>query len=162
MNAIHFHPRFFLPAIMALILGIGCTHKNDPPAPTPDPILTEVEQALQDLATTWYPRSVDSVNGGYWSDFNAQWEREGPQHKMVVSQARQVWSASTLALFYGDDHYEKIADHGYRFLRDQMWDSVNGGFNTLLAVENGTLKRISTGKSAYGNSFAIYALATYL
>ncbi len=161
MNAIHFFPRLLLPAIAALFLGIGCTQKNAPPAPNEGPILTEVEQALQDLASTWYPRSVDTVNGGYWSDFNAQWEREGPQQKMVVSQARQVWSASTLALFYGDEHFEKIADHGYRFLRDRMWDSIHGGFNTLMAVENGTLIRISTGKSAYGNSFAIYALATY-
>ncbi len=144
-----------------MILFLGCSQKSDRPALAEETILPEVETALQDLAATWYPRSVDSINGGYWSDFNAQWEREGPQNKMVVSQARQIWSAATLALFYDDPYYLKIADHGYRFLRNHMWDTIYGGFNTLLAVEQGTLKRISAGKSAYGNSFAIYALATF-
>jgi mannobiose 2-epimerase len=80
---------------------------------------------------------------------------------MLVSQARHIWTTATLAEFYDDDHYEKIAAHGYKFLKDHMWDTVNGGFYTLLGIEGDSLKLRSSGKSAYGNSFAIYGLATY-
>lgn len=80
---------------------------------------------------------------------------------MLVGQARHVWKASTLAQFYGDPQYQKIAEHGYRFLRDHMWDKENGGFYTLLGIEGDSLQLLSNGKSAYGNAFAIYGLATY-
>ncbi|MFH6603170.1 AGE family epimerase/isomerase [Maribacter algicola] len=80
---------------------------------------------------------------------------------MLVSQARHVWTASTLAIFYQDRKYEQIAKHGFQFLKDRMWDQENGGFHTLFGIDGDSLKLLSTGKSTYGNSFAIYALSTY-
>tara|TARA_R110002167_G_scaffold105107_1_gene270540 strand:+ start:1564 stop:2916 length:1353 start_codon:yes stop_codon:yes gene_type:complete len=139
----------------------SCSTKHEGAAPASGDLLPTFETALTDLAQVWYPRAVDSIHGGYWSDFDARWTRKGAQHKMIVSQARHVWTASRLALFYGDKQYQEIAGHGYRFLKDHMWDTINGGFYTQLSVEGDSLKTISTGKSAYGNSFAIYALATY-
>jgi mannobiose 2-epimerase len=117
---------------------------------------------LDTLVGVWYPRTIDTVNGGFWSDFDYKWDRKkGKQDKMIVSQARHVWTASELALSYGDKKYEDIAAHGYRFLRDALWDDENGGFHTLLGIEGDSLKVLSAGKSAYGNSFAIYGLANY-
>lgn len=40
-------------------------------------------------------------------------------------------------------------------------DHEHGGFHTLFGFESDSLKLLSNGKSAYGNSFAIYGLATY-
>lgn len=130
--------------------------KNDNAA-----VLTEIEKSLNELAAVWYPKSIDSIHGGYWSDFDYQWQRKGNQNKMVVSQARHIWTTSTLAIFYNDAKYLKIAEHGYHFLRDRMWDTKNGGFYTLLGIAGDSLTPLSNGKSAYGNSFAIYGLATY-
>ncbi len=152
-------PRYLL--YMALILTLSCNQQDKKAAIRKEELLPNIEIALHELAEVWYPRVLDTVNGGYWSDFNYKWDRVGKQQKMIVSQARHIWTASQLALFYKDERYAKIANHGYQFLRDHMWDSLYGGFNTLIGFEGTRLKRLSTNKSTYGNAFAIYALATY-
>ena len=146
--------------LMGLLFVSSCNDgpKSDAPQTS---LQSSIESSLEELVKVWYPRTIDSVNGGFWSDFNYKWEKEGKQHKMLVSQARHVWTAATLASYYQDSRYEEIAAHGYRFLKDKMWDNENGGFHTLLGMEGDSLKVLSTGKSAYGNSFAIYGLATY-
>ncbi|MCJ7467946.1 MAG: AGE family epimerase/isomerase [Maribacter sp.] len=146
---------------LVVLLLVSCKQKAKVADLSQEELLPTIEIALHDLATDWYPKALDTVYGGYWSDFNYKWDKVGKQDKMIVSQARHIWTASQLALFYKDERYVKIAAHGYHFLRDQMWDSLNGGFNTLMGIEGTNLKRLSTNKSTYGNAFAIYALATY-
>jgi mannobiose 2-epimerase len=152
-------PRYW-PFLLALLL-VSCQQKSKLATNNDEDLLPNIEIALHELAEVWYPRALDTVNGGYWSDFNYKWDKEGRQDKMIVSQARHIWTASQLALFYKDERYVQIAAHGYHFLRDQLWDSLYGGFNTLVGMEGTNLKRLSTNKSTYGNAFAIYALAAY-
>ncbi|MBM1105103.1 AGE family epimerase/isomerase [Aurantibacter crassamenti] len=128
---------------------------------TKELLLPQIENELQNLTDVWYPKTIDTINGGFWSDFDYKWDKKGPQHKMLVSQARHIWTTSILAQYYKDTSYQKIATHGYKFLRDQMWDTVYGGFHTLIGVEEKSLQVLSKNKSAYGNAFAIYGLATY-
>ena len=140
----------------------SCKQKKEEHISTSKEILPQIENALHELVLVWYPKTIDTVHGGFWSDFDYQWKKEGKQNKMLVSQARHIWTASALAMYYKDDAYQAIAAHGYHFLRDHMWDDDHGGFYTLKAIdEDGSLKLLSTSKSAYGNSFAIYSLATY-
>src|SRR5690606_1214633 len=129
----------------------------------PEEDLTFVlEESLKNkIVDIWYPKAIDSTHGGFFPDFNGNWKKKGSQNKMIVTQARHMWTASTLALFYNDNTYKEIAKHGYEFLKDQMWDDKNGGFYTLKEIEDDSLKLLSTSKSAYGNSFAIYGLANY-
>lgn len=144
-----------------LIFSSSCKQKKEEHISVPEEILPQVEIALHELVQVWYPKTIDTVHGGFWSDFDYQWKKEGKQNKMLVSQARHIWTAATLAEFYKDEHYEKIAAHGYQFLKDRMWDTIHGGFHTLLGIDGTSLKLLSTNKSAYGNAFAIYGLATY-
>lgn len=139
----------------------SCKQTQNEPSSESQSFQTEVENSIEKLSHLWYPTVVDSLHGGYWSDFNFRWEKEGKQHKMLVSQARHIWSAATLAEYFDDPFYNRIAQHGYEFLRDVMWDHEHGGFHTLFGFEGDSLKLLSNGKSAYGNSFAIYGLATY-
>ncbi|MRI01224.1 N-acylglucosamine 2-epimerase [Kriegella sp. EG-1] len=148
----------FLACVLVLL---ACKPKEHSKTTIPDPILSEIESELENLTKVWYPKSIDTINGGFWSDFNYKWEKEGAQNKMIVSQARHVWTSAVLAEFYKDDSFEKIAKHGFHFLRDKMWDSVNGGFHTLIGFEGDAINVISKNKSTYGNAFAIYGLATY-
>ena len=114
---------------------------------------------------SWYPRAIDSTFGGYLSDFNYKWELSGQQNKMIVTQARHVWTASTLAENYPDNRlYPEVAAHGFKFLRDKMWDSTNGGFYQLVNREGkpiGDDPQHGQIKTAYGNAFGIYGLAAY-
>ncbi|PCJ95238.1 MAG: N-acylglucosamine 2-epimerase [Flavobacteriaceae bacterium] len=157
-------PRSFIPALLKcasfifLFLIFSCKQKEQPKN---DGLLSEIETSLDTLVNVWYPRTIDTINGGFWADFDSEWAKDGNQNKMLVTQARHIWTASALAMHYKDDQYQDIAKHGFEFLKENMWDDEHGGFYTLKGIEGDSLKLRSTSKSAYGNSFAIYGLATY-
>ncbi|UCH15028.1 MAG: AGE family epimerase/isomerase [Bacteroidales bacterium] len=126
-------------------------------------LITEIDKSLRhDLLDAWYPVSLDTVHGGFLSDFTYNWKPRGSQNKMLVSQTRHIWTASEAAIFYKDDRYRGIAEHGFSFLKDKMWDKEYGGFYTILDRKgDNTDSDFGNYKIAYGNAFAIYALATY-
>ncbi len=113
-----------------------------------------------ELLNKWYPRSVDSLYGGFLSTFTYDFQPTGSQDKMIVTQARHVWSnAIASGLYPGLAYYKQCAAHGFAFLQNVMWDKVNGGFYTLVD-RKGNVKD-STGKMTYGNAFGIYASAAW-
>lgn len=128
-----------------------------------DTIIAEMKTDLNDELSLWYPLCLDTVYGGYYSDINYKWELDGPQTKMIVTQARHVWSNSVLALYFADNEiYLKTAHHGFEFLKDVMWDSEYGGFYNLVDREGNVIKENGKIiKRAYGIAFAIYGLAAY-
>ena len=114
--------------------------------------------AKQELLDKYYPRDIDTLDGGYLSTFTYDFQPSGTQDKMIVTQARHIWSTANAAMFYKDTSYIGMSRHGFYFLRDKMWDKDYGGFYNLVA-RDGTVK--STIKEAYGNAFAIYGLSAY-
>lgn len=123
-------------------------------------LLKAIETSFQeDCLRPWYPRVKDEKFGGYLSRFDADWDLSGSQDKFIVSQARHVWATSEIGLFTGESMYRELAEHGYRFLRDTMWDRTNGGF--FSRVTRRGKPQLQFGKSAYGNAFAIYGLARF-
>jgi len=131
-------------------------------------ILGELSEALnKGILDVWYPRTIDSVYGGFLSDFDYKWELKGQQNKMIVTQSRHVWTCSTVAEFYPErkDYFLKMAGYGVQFLKDKMWDPKFGGFFNLVDQQGNVLKSDKAGriiKEAYGNAFAIYGLAAYI
>ena len=119
-----------------------------------------IENSIKtEMLNLWYPRSVDTVYGGFLSTFTYDWQPTGSQDKMIVTQARHTWSNSKAALLYPENPvYKKSAQHGFLFLRDVMWDKEHGGFHNLV---DRTGLPIQEMKTAYGNSFGIYALSAY-
>ncbi|SHI45669.1 AGE family epimerase/isomerase [Pseudozobellia thermophila] len=154
-------PFFGVLGLVGLFLVLSCQEDRTASDSHKNALQGEIETELNHLVKVWYPKTIDTVNGGFWSDFNHRWEKDGEQKKFLVSQARHVWTTATLAQFFHDDSYTEMAAHGYRFLRDRMWDKEQGGFHSLLALEGDSLTVVSKGKSAYGNSFALYGLAAY-
>jgi mannobiose 2-epimerase len=112
----------------------------------------------EELIRIYYPSNIDTINGGYLTDFDYRFQSTGPHDKMIVTQARHVWTTAKAGGFYKDSTYFKLSRHGFLFLRDKMWDKEYGGFHNLVSRQ-GEVK--STMKEAYGNAFAIYALAAY-
>lgn len=121
----------------------------------------EIEMSMRkQLLDIWYPRSVDSIYGGFLSNFTFDFQPAGIQDKMIVTQARHVWSNSIAARIYPNEkHFHDAAKQGFEFLKRVMWDQANGGFFTLVSRE-GKLKD-SSHKTAYGNAFGIYACAAW-
>lgn len=122
-------------------------------------ILTQMRTAAKELLIeNIYPRNIDTAYGGYLSSFTYDFKPTGDQDKMIVTQARHIWSTAKAAEFFHDTSYIAMARHGFHFLRDKMWDKEQGGFYTLV-TRAGEPK--TPNKEAYGNSFAIYGLSAY-
>lgn len=158
-------PRLPFSLFIALFFCIGsllfCT-----PAEAQDGRMTladETERSLREnLLDAWYPKATDEKHGGFLSTFTYNWKPAEPQNKMIVTQARHVWTNSMAAMRYPEtDHYLKSAGHGYQFLKEVMWDQEHGGFHTLTNRKGKVISGENEEKTAYGNSFGIYGLAAY-
>ncbi len=130
-----------------------------------DQLSVALEEVLYgDILHQWYPVCVDSIHGGYYSNFSNDWTLEKDQPKMIVTQGRQLWTSSQAAMFVPADHrYKEAADHGLPWLEQVMWDSEYGGFYSLVDQEGNIIPDSDYGdeKRAYGQAFAIYGLAAY-
>ena len=136
-----------------------CTASAAQPVQNLDSIAAQMRYAAkQGLLDEYYPRNIDTLYGGYLSTFTFDFKPTGDQDKMIVTQARNIWSTAKAAMFYHDTSYIPMSRHGFYFLRDKMWDKQYGGFYTLV-TRDGTPKSII--KDAYGNAFGIYGLSAY-
>ncbi len=127
-------------------------------------LVNDLQEALTEgILKRWYPLVIDGEQGGYFTNVTAEWTRPPKQEKMIVTQARHVWTTSKLASFTGQAaFYQGIARHGYAFLHDVMWDKEFGGFYQIRSREGGMsdVWGWRDEKRTYGNAFAIYALAS--
>jgi cellobiose epimerase len=152
--------RFFVLVLCSVLLF--CTPPAERTTKHVD-VLASLENSMKkELLDVWYPRVMDSLHGGFLSTFTFDFKPTGDQDKMIVTQARHIWTTSKASIIYPDNElYLQVAGHGFNFLRGVMWDRQYGGFHTLVA-RDGTVKGDNeAAKTAYGNSFAIYALASY-
>ncbi|MCF8359083.1 MAG: AGE family epimerase/isomerase [Prolixibacteraceae bacterium] len=122
--------------------------------------VSEIETAVTKHLTNWFPKVIDTVNGGYYTNFEYNWEGCNDQDKMIVTQARDMWTASRASQLLPDSNlYRQYAQHGFNYLVNFMWDKKNGGFYLYYQPDK-PLEHASY-KLIYGNAFALYALAEY-
>jgi len=137
----------------------GCKSSTDPTYLGVD--VAEIDTALKDLLQNFYPRIVDTIHGGYWTNFEYDWTLSKDQDKMLVTQARGLWTAARAAAVFPDNKvFREAADHGYDFLTKHMWDEVNGGFYQYYFTD-ASIRTDPSFKLIYGNAFALYALSEY-
>lgn len=127
-----------------------------------------LEKALnENILNFWYPSTLDTKHGGYEIRRGPTGEPKGEGPKGIVTQARQVWLFSRVARAgYGakTGYLDKAkllaaADHGYKFLRDKMWDAKNGGFYWETDASGNAKSKPK--KHLYGNSFGLYAVSEF-
>ncbi len=146
--------------VLCLILA-GCLSAAEPSRAE---LAREMESTLvNDILHAWYPRCVDEEFGGYLTSFDYKWQPLERQNKMIVTQARHVWTTSKAAHLYPDDpRYRSAAEQGYRFLQQKMWDSTYGGFFQLRNRQGESVSgRNNEEKTAYGNAFGLYGVSAY-
>ena len=126
-------------------------------------LANNIEKSITtELLNKWYPAAMDKQYGGFLSTWTFDFKPTGEQDKMIVSQSRHVWTNSKASEVYKDvPHYKECAAHGFRFLKDVMWDKTYGGFYTLVDRQGNVKSNANEEKTAYGNAFAIFALAAY-
>ncbi|MFP4503261.1 MAG: AGE family epimerase/isomerase [Cyclobacteriaceae bacterium] len=163
-------PDLRLVIIFCLLMGIlgACQQPSGESSAEESPALSLKEEVAYELEKTllgaWYPRTIDSLHGGFLTNFAYDWQPLENQDKMIVTQARHLWTLSKVAALYPEEPlYAEAARHAYDFLTGKMWDEQFGGFywlvsragEPILDDPNNQLKRV------YGNAFAIYGLAAY-
>lgn len=126
-------------------------------------ILPELEELLTKyLLHKFYPLILDRENGGFLCNLTYNWKFAEPQDKMIVTQARHIWTPARASQFYPYDiRFFEAYMHGYKFLKEVMWDHEFGGFFTMRNTQGGlsTFKNYDDEKRTYGNAFGIYALS---
>lgn len=153
--------RYLIILFFSLIALITSAQKNSGSSTSErQQIATEMREVVQTFLSKWYPQNFDKEYGGYLSSFTYDFKPTGAQDKMIVTQARHLWSNAKASQLYPQNNtYKEGGRHGFQFLRDVLWDKTHGGFYTFFG-RDGKPKNDST-KNAYGNAFVIYALAAY-
>lgn len=166
-------PKLLYIAAMLFLFNSGFVYaqslRNEKSVGGPPASLDDLNKVFEDALTTglleiWYPKAMDKENGGFYSSFSYDWELTGNQNKMIVTQARHVWTtARAAALFPENRRYRSAAAHGFRFLKNKMWDKEYGGFFNLVDRQGVLIEGegYDQYKRTYGNAFAIYGLAAY-
>jgi mannobiose 2-epimerase len=119
----------------------------------------EVEGVLQDIVRAWFPRILDEKHGGFLCDFNHRWRPAGPQLKMLEYQARTTHFAARVATLPGFESCRDAAAHGFRYLKDVMWDRKYDGWFRMLDRAGTPLEEFT--KHGHGSSYAIGACTAY-
>ena len=101
---------FFI--VVPLALSGGC--RTSEVTPQRQELAEEIEHSIQtELLNKWYPQAMDTVFGGYLSSFTFDFKPTGDQDKMIVSQARHVWTSAKASVSYPEvDYYKDVSAHG--------------------------------------------------
>lgn len=119
---------------------------------------SEIKQELDNLVALWYPRIVDTVHGGYLTNFEYDWSLAQDQPKMLVTQARGLWTAARLLQYYPDQtDLMDAAEHGFQFLTAALWEKEGGGFHLHWPKR----EEDQHFRLTYASAFALYALAEF-
>lgn len=149
---------YFLGLMLLSVSTVFCQDK----ASNEELIAEMKKDAKENLLDKWYPLAIDNEDGGYYGEITYDFKLGEKQDKMIVTQARHIWTNSVAAeVFPGNTNYLQYAEHGFKFLRDVMWDKKYGGFYNLVSKTGEPIAKKGEEKTAYGNSFALYGLAAY-
>ena len=111
------------------------------------------------LIPFWTKRTVDKTYGGFLTHFNEFGKDSGEDEKSLIAQTRSVFSYSQAYRHgFGGPIMKEMAEHGVKFLLENMWDKENGGFYWMMNRKGEATNRQKIG---YGHSFAIYSLSEY-
>ncbi len=157
------HPVYFYLLLLFLSAFNHYSCRTKPaPCKNDSVILQDMQHSLKsDLLDIWYPRIIDETHGGYHSVLNYKWDIVSSFPKIIVSQARGLWTVSKAALRFPDNStYSLAADHGFQYLKQKAWDTIRGGFYEHIPHAEDPAEPAGY-KTAYGNAFAIYALSAY-
>ncbi len=131
--------------------------------PNQDSIYAQVNRNWNNVLAAWYPRVLDTTYGGYLANWTYDWQMAEQQNKMIVTQARHLWTTSKVLKEHPNDTlYQAATKLGFEFLKNKMWDKTQGGFYWLVDQEGSPiLEGEGRYKKVYGHAFGIYALAAY-
>ncbi|MDR1427359.1 MAG: AGE family epimerase/isomerase [Bifidobacteriaceae bacterium] len=116
----------------------------------------QLSDHLDGLARFWRERAVDPV-AGYHTVFDAEGRADPETVKSLIAQTRLLWSCTALARVTNDSAFADLASFGLDYLVAAFGDNRAGGWYWTVRPDGTPL---DSAKLIYGQSFALYALAT--
>ena len=114
----------------------------------------------ENILPFWRTRAIDQDYGGYSLNYDIYGKLHGNKRKRFVSQARTLWTFSRLASSpYGNSEDLLIADHGFEFLKDRMWDRNDGGF--FWEITPSDPETTASNKHVFALTTGLFALTQY-
>jgi mannobiose 2-epimerase len=97
--------KFGIAAIVFLTMG-SYSYAQSPVANSRKQVYGEMKRSMVDeLLKQWYPAAIDTAYGGFLSTFTFDFKPQGAQDKMIVTQARHVWSNARAAELYPSESF---------------------------------------------------------
>jgi len=116
-----------------------------------------LERILFENIVPFWLRCVDEQEGGYRLNHDEQGVWRGSSDRHAIPHARTCWFFARLARMEGAPEAAlPAAWHGYRFLRDRLWDREHGGF--FWTLDKAGLQPTDDGKRLLAQSFGLYAV----
>ena len=110
----------------------------------------------QHVLDVWFPRCLDLTHGGFLCDFDRGWATSGPHDKLLEFQSRHLCVAADACRFYpGEERFRQAMQHGFRYLKEVMWDRDSGGWFHRLDRSGRPLEAET--KHAHGMAYALDA-----
>jgi mannose/cellobiose epimerase-like protein (N-acyl-D-glucosamine 2-epimerase family) len=121
-----------------------------------------------DLDASWHKQALVDGHLSHWltvapspSGFlqwrvTRAWQRREQKTTDIVSHSRQIYVLLSGYELTGDTRYLDAARAGADFLLQHFRDPVHGGFFRVVAADG---SKVNDAKFAYGQAFAIFALA---
>ena len=118
---------------------------------------------MENILPFWFPACIDESGGGYQlvslGTSGSPGSTGGGESKLTIPVARICWFFSRMAREKHLAEGLSAADHGFRFLRDHLWDGDEGGFFWEVSPDGST--PLNTRKRLYAQAFGLYAVAEY-
>jgi len=123
------------------------------------PSAAQLEAVLRrHVLEAWFPRSLDTTHGGFLCDFDRRWTPLGPHDKLLEFHGRHLCVAADACRQYPQEPgYRQAMEHGFKYLREVLWDDQAGGWFHCLD-RNGRVLEHGT-KHAHGIAYGLDACA---
>jgi mannobiose 2-epimerase len=128
-----------------------------PTGVTIDRLAKEMAAHRDGLARFWLERATDPT-GSFRTSFDDAGRPVAEPVKSLVAQTRVLWTVAELARATGQDAFQEMGARGLEWMVRAFRDTIEGGWYWTCRADGTALDRA---KIVYGQSFALYALATY-
>ncbi|NLL78830.1 MAG: N-acylglucosamine 2-epimerase [Clostridiales bacterium] len=118
----------------------------------------EFKKHLTETIIPFWSRLKDEENGGFYGYMDYDKNLDKKAVKGCILNSRIVWFYSNAYMLFQDEKLLRLAEHGYRFLKEHCLDKEEGGIYWSVTYDG---KPEDTTKHTYNQAFAIYALSSY-
>ena len=130
---------------------------HDEARPTYDAAFFREHLATQ-LLPFWAKHALDREQGGYVTHLDRQGRVYQNDLRLAAMQARLVYSFIAGYDALREPAYLEAAQHGFRFMRERLWDAEHGGW---LASVHRDGRPHATHKWLFDQAYALLAMAEY-